>query len=103
MSEEDQVMIVGRLTIERSQAKREQRLIGEALNLFAENLEKLAEICRNPEDSRITASAMAALDRLSKNGGILDIRKALDEFNLSAQKVRSLDERLRGAGIDLSL
>jgi len=99
MSDEEQATAIGRLMMERSQAKRQQALLQYELAGLAEKLAAAAGHLRtlaNPESLR---TARQVLNILVQDESLARARETVGKLELLGEKIPDLDRKLTEAGV----
>ncbi len=100
MSTEEQMTMIGRLSVERAEARRECALLESELAKIREKLGSVQSGLSCTGDSRRMAALMGDVEGLIASGGFDRIRKALSELQVASQKITDIGQTLRNAGAD---
>lgn len=100
MSEEEKFKAVGKLALERAEAKRQRALLAGKIQDYGVRLSYIGTSCKDPEDVRGLAKSMSGLDYLIGEGGLESVKAAIEQFSVAAQRVKDLDARAHDVGID---
>jgi len=99
MSTEEQQAAIGRLVMERSEAKRVSALLGQEIGQIKEKLNFLASSLGRTDTQSYLSKSLELTNILISAGGLDALHQKVSEYKLLAQRIEEIDLTLRNAGV----
>ncbi len=99
MSNEDQVVAVGRLALERAEAKRQLALIQTGVDSMARDLGLLGK-WMSPTMAENYDNGLKLLSEIISRGGLEKLKSNVESAISLRERIADLDKRAKEAGID---
>lgn len=100
MSTDEQMILVGRLTMEKAEANRQRALLGSELRKLVDPLQKLASCLTQPDDETRMGVASVTLEELISKGSLEHVRQLVSEVQEAVKRTKEISKTLREAGAE---
>jgi hypothetical protein len=99
MSQDDQIAAVGRLALERAEARRQLAMIRSTIQSVAENLKTIGSGLAYSRDDEYSKRLPAINDMISR-GGLDQLKSSVESAVALQGRIAEMDKRAKEAGID---
>lgn len=100
MSTDEQMAAIGRLSVERAEARREAALLESEIEKFRQKVGNLTSLLSYPGDPAKVSSALSHAEGMIAAGGFERLRQALVELAAAKQRIADIGQTMRNAGAE---